>query len=367
MLAPVSVGQTLTVRNGYNHPGKAEPCPTPGPGQYDHCGNQAYGLDLVPSRSLDRRIIAPTAGSIALLLPGPTGPGCLLLRTVEGRNVTLCHFDSFEANIRKDARVVRGQILGLRDPGTDWVHISMDDRYAHPTKPYPAVAFSGDLALEGHELPPDEAVSNQYSGEEFVSTNACTTGSGNAGDAEQTDWSGGLGCWYGSGSWTTTDGQLVNDGQERDFTHDPTLIAPNQPGTPDYVVEVEIRLVRYTDEGAFLTAQGAFGANLRAGEGGNYQFAFCNGVGLATCGSDQKVASIGASGAQEALAQVAFDPGYEWHTYRFEVDGIHLRYSVDGAVLLEADDTRLRDPGMVALFANRAQILVRAFRVTAIS
>ena len=49
LLAPVAGGVTVQIVHGYNDPLPNESCPPPGAGKDDHCQNQQYGLDLVPS------------------------------------------------------------------------------------------------------------------------------------------------------------------------------------------------------------------------------------------------------------------------------------------------------------------------------
>src|SRR5262249_3296976 len=63
------------------------------------------------------------------------------------------------------------------------------------------------------------------------------------------------------------------------------------------------------------------------------------------------------------LAQQDRPTDLGWHTYRLEVDGDHITYSIDGAVVLEAPDTRVRAGGQVAIWSNGVKLDVRAFRV----
>jgi hypothetical protein len=54
-----------------------------------------------------------------------------------------------------------------------------------------------------------------------------------------------------------------------------------------------------------------------------YAFGFCDGIGLQGCGSEQKVAFIAPTAENGNLSDAAFDPGTDWHTYRFEVRASH--------------------------------------------
>jgi hypothetical protein len=72
--------------------------------------------------------------------------------------------------------------------------------------------------------------------------------------------------------------------------------------------------------------------------------------------------------AQEegTLAPTAFEPGSDWHAYRVEVGGERIRLLVDGALLLEATDERIRSAGSAGLFAGDLQLHVRSFTVIAL-
>jgi len=177
LLAPVSRGQTLTVLHGYNDPLPGEPCNIGGGGA-DHCGNQKYGLDLVPgaqaaARTLaaqaDGRTLAPADGPILAPLPGRIAwisGDCLGMLTRDNLNLNVCHFSSFSVALGDE--VARGAVLGTRS--TSWVHLSLDDRYRDPSKP--PVPFSGAHTLEGLSLEPGpDDQRNQHVAVALTSTN----------------------------------------------------------------------------------------------------------------------------------------------------------------------------------------------------
>ena len=64
-----------------------------------------------------------------------------------------------------------------------------------------------------------------------------------------------------------------------------------------------------------------------------------------------------------ALARVDFDPGNDWHTYRFEATRSHFRALVDGTPMLELEDDRF--PGEVGhgVWTDGAAVEVRDYRL----
>lgn len=109
--------------------------------------------------------------------------GCLGIKTHDNVNLTVCHFDTI---LKPDPPypVQRGDLLGLRDPSTPWIHLSLDARYASdgsrlPTPPpaYLSVAFIGAHTLEGHSFSTDEPTPVQHHQcQSIVSTNAISAG-----------------------------------------------------------------------------------------------------------------------------------------------------------------------------------------------
>ena len=141
LLAPVSAGQQLTVIHGYNDPLPGETCIIGNAS--DHCRNQQFALDLVPSEQNNRDILAPLPGQIAWI-----AGNCLGIRTQDDLNLNVCHFAQF--NVAQFATVARGAVLGTRS--TSWIHLSLDDRYRDASKP--AVPFNGAHTLEGIAFDP---------------------------------------------------------------------------------------------------------------------------------------------------------------------------------------------------------------------
>jgi len=166
IVAPVRAGQTLTVLNGYDNPPPNEPCPPKGYG-HDHCTNQQYGLDLVPSDLDDLLVLAPVAGTIAWQ---DATSGCLGIvpTAFPELNLTVCHL----SEVRLSGAAKAGEVLGLRRPGDPWIHMSLDVR-KDANGPLPkakwtvGVPFSGAFTIAGTDFAP--AASPQFN------LHACTS------------------------------------------------------------------------------------------------------------------------------------------------------------------------------------------------
>jgi hypothetical protein len=130
-----------------------------------------------------------------------------------------------------------------------------------------------------------------------------------------------------SGSWSATADALVNPGSSA--VAEPWLVLSAVPST-DFAVEVEIRVTGRLES----VCDQSFG--LVAGSPGADQV-FGGGL-IFPCASDTPRArltdvSVWENGynADPVLAEETFDPGNEWHTYRFELQGDDVRLLVDGA------------------------------------
>ena len=141
LLAPVASGQTVKVVHGYNDPLPSENCVIGT--NSDHCNNQRYGLDFTPSNQNLQEVLAPTSGKIAW-----TSGDCLGIRTLDDYNLTICHFGQFLKAVND--QVSRGTVLGTRS--TSWIHLSMDDRYRHSSKP--PIPFDNTHTIEGVSFAP---------------------------------------------------------------------------------------------------------------------------------------------------------------------------------------------------------------------
>jgi hypothetical protein len=130
-----------------------------------------------------------------------------------------------------------------------------------------------------------------------------------------------------SGSWSVSEDTLVNPGSSA--TAEPWLVLSAVPSA-DFAVEAEIRVSGRLES----VCDQSFG--LTAGSPGAGQV-FGGGL-LFPCASDTARARLtdvtvweDGYNADPVLAEETFDPGNEWHTYRFELRGDELRLLVDGA------------------------------------
>lgn len=130
-----------------------------------------------------------------------------------------------------------------------------------------------------------------------------------------------------TGSWSVSEDTLVNPGSSA--TAEPWLVLSAVPSA-DFAVEAEMRVAGRLES----VCDQSFG--LTAGSPGAGQV-FGGGL-IFPCASDSARArltdvSVWEDGynADPVLAEETFDPGNEWHTYRFELRGNELRLLVDGA------------------------------------
>jgi murein DD-endopeptidase MepM/ murein hydrolase activator NlpD len=142
LLAPFRNGTAFRVSSGYynNQDQSANGCHI-GRGP-DHCRHQLFGLDLAPSQSSDRDILAPVPGKVDWITND-----CLGLILADGLNLTICHFSSF--NVKRGDSVPRGCVLGARSAH---VHLNLSNRRVNPWLP---VAFNQGHTFERRVLNPN--------------------------------------------------------------------------------------------------------------------------------------------------------------------------------------------------------------------
>jgi beta-lactam-binding protein with PASTA domain len=178
----------------------------------------------------------------------------------------------------------------------------------------------------------------------------------------EADWSGGMNGWSGTSGWTTTDGMLVNNGEGSAETGTPaSILAPYQPDTPDYTIVAVIALTGTTKPVSGSVR--AFGQVARYTPAGAYTFG---------CGPDPGsgldnlfVANPGKGEpiVDNVLGQAPFDPGTDFHTYRFEVNGSTITVSVDSSQDIKVTDDRYTSAGQVGLWAAGTPISVKSFKI----
>ena len=157
---------------------------------------------------------------------------------------------------------------------------------------------------------------------------------------------------------------IVDDGSAAQVTKDTWIVAPYEPKTADYAVEVEMQnikpkcgkqygqedfgvVARATNAGAILAGYHCTAGPLRDPPPG--------GLGIAATPSF----TLGKDDRAEAQ-----DDG--WHTYRLEIKGNAMTLLVDGSKRVGTADNTYLSSGKVGLFSHGAQISVRSFRVIAL-
>jgi hypothetical protein len=178
----------------------------------------------------------------------------------------------------------------------------------------------------------------------------------------EADWSGGLDGWAGGPpDWKTINGMLVNDGTNN--SPEKWISAPYEPGSiADYAVEAEIQVVRLTDNSC---GDPSFGIVARAEQQGaywvgvKYEWNFFEMVGSVRASA----MPMNDCGNTTYLAEQAFEPSTDWHTYRVEVQANTIKLLVDGARMLETTDNLHLSGGRVGLWSKDTVLNVRSFKV----
>jgi hypothetical protein len=166
-----------------------------------------------------------------------------------------------------------------------------------------------------------------------------------------------------SGSWSATADALVNPGSSA--VAEPWLVLSAVPSA-DFAVEAEIRVTGRLEsvcDQSFGLVAGSPGANQVFGGGLIFP-----------CASDTPRArltdvSVWENGynADPVLAEQTFDPGSEWHTYRFELRGDDVRLLVDGADVVSgtvgAPVDASSEDAQAGLWAQGVQLKVRKVSV----
>ena len=170
-----------------------------------------------------------------------------------------------------------------------------------------------------------------------------------------------------AGSWTASADALVNEGSSA--VAEPWLVLSAVPSAA-FAVEAEIRVNGLLDS----VCDQSFG--LTAGSPGADQM-FGGGL-IFPCAAETARArltdvSIWEDGynADPVLAEETFDPGDDWHAYRFELRGDELRLLVDGADVVSGTLDAPIDPssadGQAGLWAQGVGLEVRKVSVHLLS
>jgi hypothetical protein len=166
-----------------------------------------------------------------------------------------------------------------------------------------------------------------------------------------------------TGSWSASADALVNEGSSA--VAEPWLVISAVPSAA-FAVEAEIRvnglLDSVCDQSFGLTA-GSPGADQMYGGGVIFP---CAAESARARLTDVSVWEDGYN-ADPVLAEETFDPGDDWHTYRFELRGDQLRLLVDGADVVSGTLDAPLDPSTAdaeaGLWAQGVQLEVRKVSV----
>jgi hypothetical protein len=166
-----------------------------------------------------------------------------------------------------------------------------------------------------------------------------------------------------AGSWSASADTLVNEGNSA--VAEPWLVISAVPSAA-FAVEAEIRvnglLDSVCDQSFGLTA-GSPGADQMYGGGVIFP---CAAESARARLTDVSVWEDGYN-ADPVLAEETFDPGDDWHTYRFELRGDQLRLLVDGADVVSGTLDAPLDPSTAdaeaGLWAQGVQLEVRKVSV----
>lgn len=166
-----------------------------------------------------------------------------------------------------------------------------------------------------------------------------------------------------SGSWSVSEDVLLNEGSSA--VAEPWLVLSAVPSA-DVAVEVEMRVTSVL-ESVCDQSFGLVAGSPSAGQvyGGGLIFPCASDTARARL-TDVSVWENGYN-ADSVLAEKTFDPGNEWHTYRFELRGDELRLLVDGADvvsgMLEAPIDASSGDAQAGLWAQGVQLKVRKVSV----
>jgi hypothetical protein len=128
-----------------------------------------------------------------------------------------------------------------------------------------------------------------------------------------------------------------------------SIAAPFHPVTNNYAIEAEIRVLGVKGCSSF----GFVGRAVAGfGEQMGINFCECHCAGLWD---------------RDDVPKYYFDPGWSWHTYRLELNGTLIKFSIDNKEVITAADDRFISPGSIGLWCDQMAIHVRTFAVYALS
>ncbi len=171
--------------------------------------------------------------------------------------------------------------------------------------------------------------------------------------------------WNGTKDWKVNSGLLLNDGTYADYNANATIVAPFQPQTADYAVELQMQVVSAFITGTiypcfYITLRGTALSNGWQG----YVASVC--AHLDHGPAVQIIAIDSTNNISDILSTTPFDPQNVVHSYRVEIKGTTIKFFVDGGLLLSADDSRYLNAGQIGLLSEYTQVKISSFKATAL-
>lgn len=178
----------------------------------------------------------------------------------------------------------------------------------------------------------------------------------------QANWSHGLSGWSGTQGWTVVQGQIeVTSGSSA------TLAIPYEPVVSNYAIEIRLQVVRLLQDhgGDFV-----FAAPKQAGKDG-YQAGVLDLKKPGPFGSHpQAQATIDPSSDMPlgCCHPIDYEPGYDWHTYRLEVQDNAVRLLDNGTQIAGANSssTATLSPGPLSISSTLVILRISSLRIVAL-
>lgn len=168
------------------------------------------------------------------------------------------------------------------------------------------------------------------------------------------EWPDGTNDWGEPGGWgfIPTDKTLIYDGSGAS-----TILAPYRPGDHkivNYAVEAEIRTPRGNCGHYFLVARSGYKAGVYYHQcyGNNWK-------AMITTDDDPRFDN------NSLITEWFWNPGADWHVYRFEVQGPRLEFYFDGKKITGVDNTGFREGGQVGIRVYYVPLELRSFKIIA--
>ncbi len=178
----------------------------------------------------------------------------------------------------------------------------------------------------------------------------------------QANWSHGIAGWSGTQGWTVVQGQL-----EINSSSSAMLAIPYKPVVSNYAIEIHLQVVRLLQDhgGNFVIA-----AAKQSGKDG-FEAGVLDLKKPGPFGSHPQAQALidpNDDMPQGCCQPIDYEPGYDWHTYRLEVQDNGVRLLVDGTQIAYADSnaTDTLSNGTLSLNSSLVILRVSSLRIIAL-